>query len=97
MTAIELENFWFALKPIKMWIYFKLKFCVFYIILICMLIKKTLKTIQAPIYKMAKRSIKPLHVAARRRGWREPGNSIKDPTMTRTGIGFLVLLLYENT
>ena len=31
------------------------------------------------------------------RGWREPGNSIKDPGMARTGIGFLVLLLYENT
>ena len=23
LTAIELENFWFALKPINMWIYFK--------------------------------------------------------------------------
>ena len=31
------------------------------------------------------------------RGWREPGNSIKDPGMARSGIGFLVLLLYENT
>ena len=31
------------------------------------------------------------------RGWREPGNSIKDPGMARTGIGFLVLLLNENT
>ena len=31
------------------------------------------------------------------RGRREPGNSIKDPGMARTGIGFLVLLLYENT
>ena len=30
MTAIELENFWFALKPINMWIYLKkiLSFCV---------------------------------------------------------------------
>ena len=30
-------------------------------------------------------------------GWREPGNSIKDPGIARRGIGFLVLLLYENT
>ena len=31
------------------------------------------------------------------RGWREPGNSIKTPGITRTGIGFLVLLLNDNT
>ena len=31
------------------------------------------------------------------RGWREPGNSIRDPGIARTGIGFLVLLLYDNT
>ena len=31
------------------------------------------------------------------RGWREPGNTIKDPGIARTGMGFLVLLLYENT
>ena len=31
------------------------------------------------------------------RGWREPGNSIKDPGITRTGMGFLVMLLYEAT
>ena len=31
------------------------------------------------------------------RGRREPGNSIKDPGMARTRIGFLVLLMYENT
>ena len=28
LTAIELENFWFAVKPISMWIYFK-DFCTF--------------------------------------------------------------------
>ena len=28
LTAIELENFWFAVKPISMWIYFK-GFCTF--------------------------------------------------------------------
>ena len=31
------------------------------------------------------------------RGWREPGSSIKDPGIARTGIGFLVMILYENT
>ena len=31
------------------------------------------------------------------REWREPGNSIRDQGMAGTGIGFLVLLLYENT
>ena len=31
------------------------------------------------------------------RGRREPGKSIKDPGITRTGMGFLVLLLYETT
>ena len=34
---------------------------------------------------------------ARSRGWREPGNSIQDPGITRTEMGFLVLLLYETT
>ena len=31
------------------------------------------------------------------RGWSEPGNSIQDPGITRTGMGFLVMLLYETT
>ena len=30
------------------------------------------------------------------RGWREPGNSIRDPRIARTGTGFLVLLLFDN-
>ena len=28
LTAIEMENFWFAVKPISVWIYFK-DFCAF--------------------------------------------------------------------
>ena len=35
--------------------------------------------------------------SALNRGWREPGNSIRDPGFARTGTGLLVLLLYENT
>ena len=30
-------------------------------------------------------------------GWREPGNSIKDLGIAITGVGFIVLLLYDNT
>ena len=28
LTAIEMENFWFAVKPVRLWIYFK-DFCAF--------------------------------------------------------------------